>query len=60
MAKQQTFGDKNKKKDDASGKTVKLVYSVRSEKTGAWRFSEKFVKIPKDADESKVLADAMN
>ncbi|NTW50794.1 MAG: hypothetical protein HGB19_13900 [Chlorobiales bacterium] len=60
MAKQQSFGDKNKKKEESAFKTVKFVFSVRSEKTGAIRFSEKFVKLPKDGDESKVLAEAMN
>ncbi|NTV46221.1 MAG: hypothetical protein HGB11_06795 [Chlorobiales bacterium] len=59
MAKQQSFGDKNKKKSEAAFKTVKLVFSTRSEKTGAVRFSEKFVKIPKDGDESTVLMEAM-
>ena len=59
MAKQQSFSDKSKKKQDTGFKTVKFVYSVRSAKTGAWRFPEKFVKLPKDGDESKVLAEAV-
>jgi len=59
MAKQQTFGDKAKKKKDAIGKTIKLVYSTRSEKTGSWRFAEKYVKVSGNQDEATVLAEAM-
>ena len=59
MAKQQTFGDKAKKKKDVGTKTIKLVYSTRSQKTGSWRFAEKLVTIPKDQDENAALAEAM-
>ncbi|ACF14846.1 conserved hypothetical protein [Chloroherpeton thalassium ATCC 35110] len=59
MAKQQTFGDKAKKKKETATKTIKLVYSTRSEKTGGWRFAEKYVTLPKDQDENAALAEAM-
>lgn len=59
MAKKQSFGDKVKGKKEVKTKTIKLVYSVRSEKTGQWRFSEKFVQVSSDEDEAKVLEEAM-
>ncbi len=59
MAKKQSFGDKVKGKKDVKTKTIKLVYSVRSEKTGQWRFSEKFVQVTPDDNEAKVLEEAM-
>ena len=57
MAKKQTFQSKLKKSDDT--KVIKLVYSYQSEKTGAWRFAEKYVKIPAEGDEQKYLDDAL-
>jgi len=44
MAKQQTFGDKLKKKSKSDFITVKVIKSVKSEK-GSYKFNEKFVKI---------------
>jgi hypothetical protein len=56
MAKQQSFGDKGKsKKGDLKFRSVKLVFSTRSPKTGQWRFNEKFVKIPTEIEDVKFL-----
>ncbi len=56
MAKQQSFGEKAaKKKADLKFKSVKMVVSSRSPKTGQWRFNEKFVKIPIEMDDIKFL-----
>jgi len=58
MAKQQTFEDKAKKFRKGAGefKVVKIIYSVRSSKTGAWRFPDKLVKVPSSANEEQFLA----
>jgi hypothetical protein len=58
MAKKQTFGDKQKK-GAADFKMAKLVYSVKSEKTNAWKFVEKSVRIPNGENEVDVLKKAM-
>ncbi len=56
MAKQQSFGEKAaKKKADLKFKSVKMVVSSRSPKTGQWRFNEKFVKVPIEMDDIKFL-----
>ncbi len=57
MAKKQTFGDKTAKKGGNDFKVAKLVYSVKSEKTDAWKFMEKNVRIPNGENDQKVLAD---
>ena len=57
MAKKQTFGDKTAKKGTNDFKVAKLVYSVKSEKTNAWKFMEKSVRIPNGESDQKVLAD---
>lgn len=58
MAKQQSFEDKVKKhKKAADFKTIKVIYAVKSQKTGAWRFPEKFVKVPADANEEKAVVE---
>lgn len=57
MAKKQTFGDKTAKKGGNDFKVAKLVYSVKSEKTNAWKFMEKNVRIPNGENDQKVLAD---
>ena len=57
MAKKQTFGDKTTKKGANDFKVAKLVYSVQSEKTNAWKFMEKNVRIPNGENDQKVLAD---
>jgi hypothetical protein len=44
MAKQQTFGDKLKKKKVDEKISVKIIKGYRSE-TGTTRFLEKFVKV---------------
>ena len=46
MAKKQTFGDKGKKTGVSDFKVAKLILSVHSEKTNAWKFVEKHVRIP--------------
>ena len=50
MAKQQTFGDKAKKKVQQSGVNVKFIKTVKSA-NGTYKFHEKFVKLD---DVSKV------
>ncbi|WP_294347423.1 hypothetical protein [Prosthecochloris sp.] len=57
MAKKQTFGDKTAKKGGNDFKVAKLVYSVKSEKTNAWKFMEKNVRIPNGENDQKVLTD---
>ncbi|MCG8342859.1 MAG: hypothetical protein MI684_08475 [Chlorobiales bacterium] len=57
MAKKQTFGEKTSKKGGSDFKVAKLVYSVKSEKTNAWKFMEKNVRIPNGENDQKVLAD---
>jgi hypothetical protein len=59
MAKKQTFGDKQKK-GTADFKVAKLVYSVKSEKTNAWKFVEKNVRIPNGENEVDLLKKAMS
>jgi hypothetical protein len=44
MAKQQTFGDKNKKKAADSKISVKVIKAFRSEK-GTVKYLERFVKV---------------
>ena len=56
MAKKQAFGDKITKKGGSDFKVAKLVYSVKSEKTNAWKFMEKNVRIPNGENDQKVLA----
>lgn len=56
MAKTQTFSDKSKKKS-ADFKVAKLVYSVKSEKTNAWKFMEKNVRIPAGENEQQFISD---
>lgn len=58
MAKKQTFGDKQKK-GTVDFKMAKLVFSVKSEKTNAWKFVEKNVRIPNGENELDVLKKAM-
>ena len=56
MAKVQSFADKVKKKSAAeAAKVIKLVFSYQSSDTGSWRFAEKFIKIPPNEDENKII-----
>jgi len=55
MAKKQTFGDKASKKGGADFKVAKVVYSVKSEKTDAWKFMEKNVRIPSGENDQQVI-----
>ena len=50
MAKQQSFGDKVKKKAHEAGVNVKFIKTVKSA-NGSYKFQEKFVKLD---DVSKV------
>ena len=53
MAKKQSFSDKTGRKNEVNIKNhIKLIRSVRSDKTGALRFNEEMVQIPdgKSAD----------
>ena len=59
MAKKQTFGDKQKK-GTADFKVAKLVYSVKSEKTNAWKFVEKNVRIPNGENDVDILKKAIS
>ncbi len=56
MAKKQTFTDKGKKAGSSDFKSAKLIFSVKSEKTNAWKFIEKNVRIPNGENEQTVLA----
>lgn len=56
MAKKQTFAEKVRK--GAAGvteRTVKLIISYQSPKSGTWRFGEKILRIPADANEKTFL-----
>ena len=46
MAKKQTFGDKINKSSKGNRISVKLIRSVKSQKTGAIRFSEDMLHVP--------------
>ncbi|HWR00975.1 MAG TPA: hypothetical protein VN371_03860 [Chlorobaculum sp.] len=59
MAKKQSFGDKSKK-GTADFKVAKLVYSVKSEKTNAWKFVEKNVRIPNGENEQDIVKKAIS
>jgi hypothetical protein len=54
MAKKQTFGDKAKK-GTSDFKIAKLIFSVKSEKTNAWKFVEKSVRIPNGENEQDII-----
>ena len=57
MAKIQSFADKLKKKSAAeSAKVIKLVFSYQSPDTGAWRFSQKYIKVMPEQNENQVIA----
>ena len=56
MAKQQSFAEKAaKQKHTATRKTIKLIYSVKSTKRGAFKFSEKLMNLAADMDENKAI-----
>ena len=57
MAKAQSFADKVKsaQSKDVPAKMVKLVFSYKSEKTGAWKFGDKLIRVPLDADEDQFI-----
>ncbi|NTW62994.1 MAG: hypothetical protein HGA46_02650 [Chlorobiaceae bacterium] len=60
MAKKQTFGDKGKKSGGSDFKMAKLVFSVKSQKSNAWKFVEKNVRIPNGENEQTVLSKAIS
>ncbi|MCA9731559.1 hypothetical protein KC799_05500 [candidate division KSB1 bacterium] len=56
MAKKQTFESKLHRHAKGGGvKAFKLVYSSKSPKSGAWKFTERFLHIPLDEDEKLQL-----
>lgn len=59
MAKKQTFNDKSKKAGASDFKCAKLVFSVKSDKTNAWKFIEKSVRIPNGENEQPIIAKAI-
>jgi hypothetical protein len=59
MAKKQTFADKGKKSGTSDFKCAKLIFSVKSEKTNAWKFIEKNVRIPNGENDQTILAKAI-
>ena len=59
MAKKQTFGDKVGGKD-ASKIYIKLIRSDRSDKTGALRFNEDIIQVPKDKSADAVVKDILS
>jgi hypothetical protein len=59
MAKKQTFGDKVGGKD-ASKIYIKLIRSGRSDKTGALRFNEDIIQVPKDKSADAVVKDILS
>lgn len=61
MAKQQSFEAKTKKKaDQTEYKVVKVVYSYQSLKNGAWKFSEKLLKVPFEGNEEQFIKEKIN
>jgi hypothetical protein len=55
MAKAQTFAEKTMKKKGEQIKVYKVVFPYKSADSGAYNFSEKFVKIPANANEQTFL-----
>jgi len=56
MAKKQSFADKMKKSGEHI-KVYKIVMPYLSKTSGTWKFSEKYVKIDDETDETKFLND---
>ena len=55
MAKKQSFEAKTKKKvSEQDYKAVKVVFSYKTGENG-WRFNEKFVKVPFEANEEQFI-----
>ena len=59
MAKKQSFADKGKKTGSSDFKCAKVIFSVKSEKTNAWKFIEKNVRIPNGENDQVILAKAI-
>ena len=53
MAKQQSFGDKLKKKGKADFVTVKVIKAVKGDK-GSYKFNEKLVKLDEKSKVSQI------
>ncbi|NMW19762.1 MAG: hypothetical protein HKK66_12245 [Chlorobiaceae bacterium] len=60
MAKKQSFADKGKKSGTSDFKCAKVIFSVKSEKTNAWRFIEKNVRIPNGENDQVILSKAIS
>ncbi len=54
MAKQQSFADKAKAKSKSDTQTIKCVVSVFDQKSGSWKFRERFMQV-KDQKEIENL-----
>ena len=59
MAKKQSFADKGKKTGTSDFKCAKLIFSVKSEKTNAWKFIDKNVRIPNGENDQVILTKAI-
>lgn len=55
MAKKQSFGDKVKKGQGETSKTVKVIYSFTSPKNGQIKFAESLVKVTAADDEDQII-----
>ncbi len=56
MAKKQSFEAKTKKRVvEQDFKPVKVVFSYQSGENGGWRFKEKFIKVPFEANEEQFV-----
>lgn len=56
MAKKQSFEAKTKKKDiHQDFKPVKVVFSYQTGENGGWRYGEKLVKVPFEANEEQFI-----
>ena len=58
MAKSQTFGDKVGNKKSANSQ-IKLIWSGRSNKTGALRFNEEMIQVPEGKSADSVVKEIL-
>ena len=54
------LADKGKKTGSSDFKCAKVIFSVKSEKTNAWKFIEKNVRIPNGENDQVILAKAIS
>lgn len=55
MAKKQSFGDKVKKAQSETAKTIKVIYTYTSPKNGQMKFAESLVKVSADDNEDQLI-----